>query len=471
MGTGSQLSKAGKSPVPRSMERRLRSSTALTVLGGYALFLLFGSAYYRQSLSQSHEQLRAQVLQVLQQQGGGSRELESAIHRLIIPNGQLWLRRGGISQPIHLVSIGDRMVSESSDILPVHDGTQRSLVLQVDVSEALARQTLTLQLFSIAAGMSALLTALLMRPLLHRGVVIPLRRLSDQLSAYISPGSPPPPLIPESQPVELQDIARSFNAMQERLRASWEQQRAFADTVAHELRTPITLISGHAQSLQRQGSTINLAPTLALIHKEAQRMASLVSDMLDLARMDAGRLELRLMPIDVDDLLLEVYERLSPTAAGRMRLRPPAVEHSLPLALGDPERLSQCLLALVDNALRYSPSPTPIHVWATSTTSADVTGEEAAGATAVVIHVLDQGPGVPPSERQTIFERFVRGSTALNTRGSGIGLAVVQELMQAMHGRVVVADGPGGGADMQLWLTRFAASADPGINGADPPGS
>ena len=70
----------------------------------------------------------------------------------------------------------------------------------------------------------------------------------------------------------------------------------------------------------------------------------------------------------------------------------------------------------------------------------------------MVIHVMDQGPGVPEEERQRIFERFVRGSAALNIRGSGIGLAVVHLLMDAMQGRVVVADAPGVGADFQLWL-------------------
>jgi two-component system OmpR family sensor kinase len=95
-----------------------------------------------------------------------------------------------------------------------------------------------------------------------------------------------------------------------------------------------------------------------LIQQEAQRMGTLVSDLLDLVRNDSGRLHLRCQPLQADDALLELHERLAPQAAGRLRLQACA---EAPTASGDPHRLQQCLTALVDNALLYSPRPRPGH--------------------------------------------------------------------------------------------------------------
>jgi hypothetical protein len=177
-------------------------------------------------------------------------------------------------------------------------------------------------------------------------------------------------------------------------------------------------------------------------------MGAMVSDMLDMARKDAGRLELRRQAIDAEDVLLETFERLAPAADGRLRLQPPSEDQSLPLAAGDPERLAQCLVVLIENALRYSPAPLPVRLSAEAT------------ATMVVVHVMDRGPGVPPAERELIFDRFVRGGAAVNTRGCGIGLAVAQLLMEAMGGSVRVGDAPEGGADFQLHLPRHVGHCD-----------
>jgi signal transduction histidine kinase len=168
-------------------------------------------------------------------------------------------------------------------------------------------------------------------------------------------------------------------------------------------------------------------------------MGALVSDLLDLARQDAGRLELHRQPIDLEDLLLESFERLAPGARGRLRLEPPAHDGPILRAAGDPGRLEQCLAALVDNALRYAPEG-PI------TLAAEAREGE------MRLHVRDCGPGVALEEREAIFERFVRGQAAVDTRGSGIGLAVAQLLMQAMGGRLTVVDAPGGGADFRMHL-------------------
>ena len=165
-------------------------------------------------------------------------------------------------------------------------------------------------------------------------------------------------------------------------------------------------------------------PALLLIQQEAQRMGMLVSDLLDLARNDAGRLHLRCQPLLADDVLLELHERMAPQASGRLRLQACA---TAPRANADPHRLQQCLTALVDNALLYSDGPVTL---AASTGPA---GE-------LVLHVIDCGSA----------------GLASSHRGSGIGLSVVRLLIEAMGGRVQVAAQPGGGADFQLLLPGLA---------------
>lgn len=428
---------------PASLRLRLQAATVLAVFAGYTALVLMTLSMNWISRRQAHQQLVERISLALMQQPNPAQSFTFEVERLLPPGTELRLLASVAEQPPRLRWRGQRALLESIYPLTLRDGLPRGLLLRQDVTDSVAQQTLSLQLLAAAAAVSALLTCLLLRLVLRFGLARPLRTLSDQLAAYRSLANPPPPIDVALQPDELRPIAATFNAMQERLSASWERQRTFVDGVAHELRTPITLISGHAQSLQRQNAAAALAPSLALITTEAKRMGAMVSDMLDLARKDAGRLHLRRQAIDAEDVLLETFERLAGRADGRLRLQPPAEDSSLPLAAGDSERLAQCLVVLIENALNYSPAPLPVLL------SAEARDD------VVVMHVSDRGPGVPLEERELIFERFSRGGAAVNTRGSGIGLAVVQLLMEAMGGRVMVRDAAEGGADFQLHLPLY----------------
>ena len=240
----------------------------------------------------------------------------------------------------------------------------------------------------------------------------------------------------------MQPIVEAFNQLQARLAEAWQRERRFVDGVAHELRTPITVISGHAQSLQAELPPARQAK-LALIAAEAERLGEMVAVMLDFARSDAGRLTLQLESLDPELVLLDAYERLQALAPDRLRLAPPQ-QAEIRRITADAERLQQCFAALVDNALRYS--------------SGDVQLAASCADDVVALHVRDQGTGIPEAERAQVLERFVRGSTAIGTRGSGIGLATVNLLMEVMHGELLIGDALGGGADMQL---RFKISNRP----------
>ena len=163
----------------------------------------------------------------------------------------------------------------------------------------------------------------------------------------------------------------------------------------------------------------------------------------DGARSDAGRLKLELEILSPELVVLDAYERLQGLAPDRLRLAPSS-ESEISCITADTERLQQCLAALVDNALCYSSGA--VHLAASASDDS------------VILHVRDQGPGIPEQERGQVLQRFVRGSTSIGTRGSGIGLATVNLLMEAMQGELLIGDAPQGGADLQL---RFRISGPP----------
>jgi signal transduction histidine kinase len=319
---------------------------------------------------------------------------------------------------------------------------QGVLEVRQNISASIQSQRRDELLLIAAAGMSLLLVSLLFRLVLWRGLIKPLQFLADELACLSADSLGQRSLDPVGQSRELQPIVEAFNQLQSRLAEAWQRERRFVDGVAHELRTPITVISGHAQSLQLELPTASKAK-VALIAAEAERLGALVTVMLDLARSDAGRLTLQLESLDPELVLLDAYERLQALAPDRLRLAPPQ-QAEMRRITANAERLQQCLAALVDNALRYSAG----EVQLAASCSNDV----------VALHVRDQGHGIPEAERAQVLERFVRGSTSIGTRGSGIGLATVQVLMESMQGKLLIADAPGGGADIQLC---FRISAPP----------
>ena len=324
--------------------------------------------------------------------------------------------------------------------------THQASVLEVrqDITASVARSQRDLLLLIAVAGGSVLFTSALLRLVIWRGLIQPLRGFARELEQLEADSLGAQVLDPAQHPSELLPIVEAFNQLQARLAAAWQRERRFVDGVAHELRTPITVISSHAQRLQAAPSNASPA-ALALIAAEAKRLGELIAVMLDFARVDSGRLALALDDLDPEALLLEAFERLQGLAPGRLQLAP-SVEDDLPRIRADADRVHQCLAGLVDNALRYSEGFVQLGV------SASPNG--------VTLHVRDQGPGIPVAERDQVLERFARGSTATGTQGSGLGLAIVNDLMRAMQAELLIGDAPGGGADLQL---RFRLSAPPPV--------
>ena len=155
--------------------------------------------------------------------------------------------------------------------------------------------------------------------MLWRGLVLPLQQLNGQVNELKADTLAQVLLEPAEQPRELQPLALAFNDLQRRLADAWQQERSFVDGVAHELRTPISVISGHAQQLQQLAGFSAPGP-VALIAAEAARMGRLLQVLAELARSDSGRLQLVLQTHDPDDVLLMAYERLSSLTPGVVAL-------------------------------------------------------------------------------------------------------------------------------------------------------
>jgi len=268
---------------------------------------------------------------------------------------------------------------------------------------------------------------------------------------------------------EVASLSRSLNAMLSQIEqsfavreASEERMRQFVADASHELRTPLATVRGYAE-LYRQGAVNkpeDVAGAFSRIESEASRMGGLVEDLLVLARLDGER-PLRLEDVDLAVLAGDATQDarvLSPDRHVRLvgiggPLRPVHVT-------GDEQRLRQVVTNLVTNALNHTPAGSPVEI---------AVGHHDGVA---AIEVRDHGHGIDPARARQVFERFYRAdpsrSRAQGTGGggNGLGLAIVAAIVTAHHGKVGVAQTPGGGATFVLELPQRVHSQ--GLAGVDP---
>ena len=232
---------------------------------------------------------------------------------------------------------------------------------------------------------------------------------------------------------EVRRLAETLNAMLDRLEQGFERERSFVADASHELRAPLARLRAELELALRPGrSPDELRAAVASADEEARRLSRLSDDLLVVARADQGRLPVRPEPLAADELL--------GTVAGRFGLSAGVAAQHLSL-LGDRLRLEQALGNLVDNALRHGGGDVELH--------AVREGDR------IVLHVLDRGPGLPPSLGGEAFARFTRGDSAREGDGAGLGLAIVAAIAAAHGGRAGIDARPGGGAD--AWIEIPAA--------------
>jgi signal transduction histidine kinase len=242
--------------------------------------------------------------------------------------------------------------------------------------------------------------------------------------------------VPERGPRRFRRLARSFNAMTERLRASERERRNLIADVAHELRTPLTVIQGQTEGLLDglySADREHLEPLL----EETRVMSRLLNDLLTLSTAEAGALRLHRESVQPQTLVNEAVEAFEgPAAVGGVVLDS-HVADGLPTLDVDPIRIGEVLANLLSNALRHTPSGGRI----------SMSAEPADGAVAFV--VTDTGSGIAPDALPHVFDRFVKSS---DSSGAGLGLAIAKSLVLA-HGGTISAESPhGAGTTMRFVL-------------------
>jgi signal transduction histidine kinase len=230
---------------------------------------------------------------------------------------------------------------------------------------------------------------------------------------------------------ELGELARAFDRMRLRLAQLDDARREFIANASHELRTPLFSLGGFLELMDDEDlDEATRHEFLAAMREQVARLTRLATDLLDLSRLDAGRIRVDSEVFDLEPVAQAVAEEFSPVAL--------ANEHSLEVApgnggaraVGDPERVLQIGRLLVENAIVHTPAGTPVRVRVHD------------GDGRAVLQVEDEGPGIPEAHLEQVFERFYRAEGGRSS-GSGLGLAIARELAVLMGGTIEVDSKPG----------------------------
>jgi signal transduction histidine kinase len=240
---------------------------------------------------------------------------------------------------------------------------------------------------------------------------------------------------------EIARLAETMNRMLERLERAQVAQRRFVSDASHELRSPLAVIRQHVEVALAHPERVELIELAETVHAEGLRLERLVDDLLVLARIDERMLPIARREVDLDDLVFSTAHRLretSPLVIDTSAVAPGRV-------LGDVAALRRVVTNLADNAVRHA--------------RAQVAFSLAGRNGTIVLRVDDDGSGIATSDRERVFERFVRldDARARDDGGAGLGLAIVAELVRAHGGVVEIRESPLGGARVEV---RLAAAPD-----------
>ena len=256
----------------------------------------------------------------------------------------------------------------------------------------------------------------------------------------------------EQQSHALEATTAELRRANERLREVDRLKDDFVSTVSHELRTPLTSIRSFSEILldnpaleQQQRQEF-----LRIIVTESERLTRLINDMLDLAKIEAGKLEWHMERVSTSEVAREAATALGQLFRDKSVKLEAHLLDGVSTIIADRDRLFQVVVNLLSNAVKFSPRGVGL---VTLTVENDADG--------VRLSVADNGPGIAPSDREAIFERFRQVGDTLTAKpeGSGLGLAISRMIVEHFGGRASVGDAPGGGAIFQIWLPREPAAA------------
>lgn len=296
-----------------------------------------------------------------------------------------------------------------------------------DISHTLNRLRLILLLIvggGIAAGAAA-------GALVSRAALVPVRRLTGAAERIAQTGDPSERVTDAGGRDELSRLGTAFNTMLAALEDSLETQRRFVADASHELRTPLTSLQTNIEVLKEQE---RLAPgqrakLFADLEREAHEMRDLIAALLELARGDAHQARVEVHLDEIVDAAVERARNRFPNATFQSVVEPTTID-------GSPERLERAVWNLIENAGKWTAPGSTVEVSLEN-------GE---------VRVRDHGPGIAAEDREHVFDRFYRATSARALPGSGLGLAIVRDVAEAHGGSVSAEDAPGGGALLRLRL-------------------
>ena len=350
-------------------------------------------------------------------------------------------------QEMHRQMDGGGPIGPERRVPVVVDGRSVGTVLmrlpQAGLAPADAQFHQSVNSLFIVGGLAGAVVAVLMGVFLARRATAPARELA-QAARAVAAGD-------RSQRVsvvgedEFGQMGQAFNAMAEAIDEEDRLRRNFAASVAHEVRTPLSILRSEVEALQDR--VVRPSPrALASLHEEVMRMGRLIADLESLAYADAAAFSLDRCPTDLAELArAAVTEFAGPYAAEGLRLESnlTAVEADV-----DPVRIRQAVSNLLSNSLKYTPEGGRVLV------------EVAPKDGAAQIRVTDSGSGIADDELPRVFDRFFRGRGA-RPGGSGIGLNVVQELVRAHGGRVDISSAAGKGTTVTIHLPALRGRSAP----------
>jgi two-component system, OmpR family, sensor kinase len=387
---------------------------------------------------------------------------------------QIWRWDAGVNQPMHLWSSQSlRMAGHSEPLDPdaLHSRSEIHRDVVVDgnhlrvatvpligsdgqvyghIQAASSLRTVDAAIdwllkIMLIGGAIALLASLLLGDFLTRRALQPIDTIS-QTAQQITAADDLSRRIPyDGPPDEIGQLTHTFNATLERLERLFNAQRRFVADVSHEMRTPLTTIQGNVDLMRRFGHD---QEAMDAIQGETERMSRLVGDLLLLAKADAGRLSLEKQPVELDTLVLEVYNQAR-MFSDSITVELGAIEQAQ--IMGDADRLKQLLLNLVSNGIKYTPAGGMV----TLSMECDAQG--------VRIHVSDTGVGIPEDDLPHIFDRFYRVDKARSRAqgGTGLGLSIARWIADAHGGQLSVTSQVDRGSTFTVRLPVLQQHAPP----------
>ncbi|MDO4749959.1 MAG: HAMP domain-containing sensor histidine kinase [Eubacteriales bacterium] len=325
---------------------------------------------------------------------------------------------------------GERIMAVSAPLL-YSDGSVVGVMRYITSTHLLDRQIRISSGVAACVGLAVTLLVLLSNLYFIRTIIDPIRSLTG-VARRIAEGSYGIQL-EKKYDDEIGELIDTINEMSEKISRADKMQTEFVSSVSHELRTPLTAIKGWSETLAYdetiQGDSRR---GLEIISGETARLTKMVEELLEFTRLQDGRFTLSMETIDLRAVLedsLATYAELFRRAGIMLEYRPPR-EAVLPV-VGDAQRLKQVFLNLLDNASKYGRDSKRIDV------------SLSRGLGSVIVSFRDYGPGIPPNELPHVKERFYKGSS--RERGSGIGLAVCDEIVTRHKGTLTLSNASGGG--------------------------